>query len=192
MNAVLSNQRYSVDEYLALEEKAENRNEYFAGEIYPMAGGTLNHNQIIVNLCILLGMAFKNRAYRVFASDVKLHIPDTESFTYPDVLVINGQPAYWQNRRDILCSAAMIIEVLSDSTKDYDRAGKFEHYRRLPELHDYLLISQDKVHVEHFVKQAAHSWLLTDYEQLNDTLSFSQLDVTLSLHEIYDKVDIVL
>jgi Uma2 family endonuclease len=154
-----------------------------------MAGGTLNHNQIIVNLCILFGMAFKNRAYRVFASDVKLHIPD-DSFTYPDVLVINGQPAYWQNRRDIVSSAEMIVEVLSDSTKDYDRAGKFEYYRRLPELHDYILISQDKVHVEHFVKQAAHSWLLTDYEQLTDTLNFAQLGAMLSLQEIYDKVDV--
>ncbi len=191
MNAVLSSQRYSIEEYLALEEKAENRNEYFAGDIYPMAGGTLNHNQIIVNLCILFGMAFKKRAYRVFASDVKLHIPDTASFTYPDVLVINGEPAYWQDRRDTVCSAEIIIEVLSDSTKEYDRSGKFEHYRRLPELHDYILISQDKVHVEHFVKQAAHSWLLTDYEQLTDTLSFAQFGETLSLQDIYDKVVII-
>lgn len=90
MSAVMVEQSYSIEDYLALEEKADFKSEYYNGEIFPIAGGTLNHNQISINLCIILGIAFKKRDFRVFAGDVKLHIPSTNSFTYPDVLVING------------------------------------------------------------------------------------------------------
>ena len=189
MNTVAALKYYSIDDYLAAEEKAGCKSEYYAGEIYTMAGGTLNHNQIIINLCIILGLAFKNRNYRVFAGDVKLHIPPAVAFTYPDVLVIKGEPDYWQNRRDTICNAQLIIEVLSDSTQDYDRIGKFEIYRSLPDLQDYILISQNKVHVEHFVKQAPRQWLLTDYNDLTDVLKIAQLGENLAVTDIYDKVD---
>jgi Uma2 family endonuclease len=190
MNAVATASKYiSFEEYLAAEELAEFKSEYYGGEIFPMAGGTLNHNQIIINLCIILGIAFKNRDFRVFAGDVKLRIPATDASTYPDVLVIKGQPEYWDNRRDVVCNAQLIIEVLSDSTKDYDRAGKFELYRHLPDLQDYILISQDKVHIEHFVKQAPQQWLLTEYNALTDILTIAQLGETLAVADIYDKVD---
>ena len=188
MSAVMVEQRYSVEDYLALEEQADFKSEYYNEGIFPMAGGTLNHNQISINLCIILGIAFKKRKYRVFAGDVKLHIPSTNSFTYPDVLVINGEPSYWQDRRDTIDSAELIIEILSDSTKNYDRAGKFENYRSLAELHDYILISQDKVHVEHFEKQASNQWLLTEYKLLTESLKIIQTDKTISLNDIYDKI----
>lgn len=191
MNTVPALKHYSIEDYLAAEEVAEYKSEYYAGEVFPMAGGTINHNQIVINLCIILGIAFKKRDYRVLASDVKLQIPDTESFTYPDILVIKGPPDYWQNRRDTVCNAQLLIEVLSDSTKDYDRGGKFEIYRHLPDLQDYILISQDKVHVEHFVKQAPKQWLLTEYSALTDNLPIAQLGETLALSDIYDKVDLV-
>jgi len=189
MNTVAALKHYSVEEYLATEQQAEFKSEYYAGEVYPMAGGTINHNQIIINLCIILGLAFKNRDYRVFAGDVKLHIPAADAFTYPDILIIKGKPEYYQNRRDTICNAQLIIEVLSDSTKDYDRAGKFEIYRNLPDLQDYILISQDKVHIEHFVKQAPQQWLLTEYNALTDVLNIAQLDEILAVTDIYDKVD---
>lgn len=189
MNTVTALKHYSIEEYLAAEEKAEFKSEYYAGEVYSMAGGTINHNQIIINLCILLGIAFKNRNYRVFAGDVKLHIPAADAFTYPDVLVIKDKPDYWQNRRDIICNAQMIVEVLSDGTQDYDRIGKFEIYRSLPDLQDYLLISQDRIHIEHYVKQASGQWLLTDYNDLTDVLRIVQLGENLAVSDIYDKVD---
>ena len=189
MNAVLKSKYISFEEYLAAEELADYKSEYYAGEIFAMAGGTLTHNQIIINLCIILGFAFKKRDVRVFAGDVKLHVRDVAVSTYPDVLVIKGQPEYWDNRRDVVCNAAVIVEVLSDSTKDYDRAGKFEIYRNLPDLQDYILVSQDKVHVEHFVKQSPHQWLLSEYNQLSDVLTIAQLDETLAVADIYDKVD---
>lgn len=189
MNTVAALKHYSVEEYLTTEQQAEFKSEYYAGEVYPMAGGTINHNQIIINLCIILGLAFKNRDYRVFAGDVKLHIPSADAFTYPDILIIKGKPEYYQNRRDTICNAQLIIEVLSDSTKDYDRAGKFEIYRSLPNLQDYILISQDKVHIEHFVKQAPQQWLLTEYNALTNVLNIAQLNETLAVIDIYDKVD---
>lgn len=189
MNTVAVLKHYSVEEYLAAEDLAVEKSEYYAGEVFSMAGGTLNHNQIIINFSIVFGIAFKKRDYRVFAGDVKLHVPSIESFTYPDILVIAGQPEYWQERRDTLCNAHLIIEVLSNSTKDYDRAGKFEIYRNLPDLQDYILVSQDKIHVEHFVKQAPQQWLLTEYNKLSDVFSIAQLGETLALTDIYDKVD---
>ena len=188
MSAVIAEKNYTVEEYLALEDKAEFKSEYLEQEIYPMAGGTINHNQISINLCIILGLAFKKRDYRVFAGDVKLQIPCTGNFTYPDILVIKGEPSYWQNRKDIVSNAQLIIEILSDSTKDYDRAGKFENYRSLPELQDYILISQEKIHVEHFNKQAPHEWLLKEYQSLEDKLNIAQIEEIISIADIYEKV----
>ena len=188
MSAVMVEQRYSVEDYLALEEQADFKSEYYNGEIFPMAGGTLNHNRIAGNIYLALKQILKAKDFDVFIGDVKLHIPSTNSFTYPDVLVINGEPSYWQDRRDTIDSAELIIEILSDSTKNYDRAGKFENYRSLAELHDYILISQDKVHVEHFEKQASNQWLLTEYKLLTESLKIIQTDKTISLNDIYDKI----
>jgi Uma2 family endonuclease len=189
MNAVLKPKPISIADYLAAEELADFKSEYYAGEIYAMAGGTLNHNQIIINLCIILGIAFKKRDFRVFSENVKLYIPFFDTFTYPDVLVIKGQPQYWNNRRDIIENANVIIEVLSDSTKEYDRSGKFDIYRAVPNLQDYILISQDKVQIEHFSKQSPKQWLLTEYNELSEVLTITQLGESLTLADIYDKVD---
>jgi len=188
MSAVMAEKHFSVEEYLALEDKAAFKSEYYDGEIFAMAGGTLNHNQISINLCMILGIAFRQRDFRVFASDVKLHIPSTNSFTYPDLLVIQGKPDYWENRRDTVSRTEVIIEILSDSTQDYDRGAKFENYRSLPELQDYILISQDKVHVEHFEKQAPQKWLLNEYQSLEDKLNIAQFDEVIGLTDIYEKI----
>jgi len=184
----MAEKHFSVEEYLALEDKAAFKSEYYDGEIFAMAGGTLNHNQISINLCMILGIAFRQRDLRVFAGDVKLHIPSTNSFTYPDVLVIQGKPDYWKNRRDTVSRAEVIIEILSESTQDYDRGAKFENYRSLPELQDYILISQDKVHVEHFEKQAPQKWLLNEYQSLEDKLNIAQFDEVIGLADIYEKI----
>lgn len=188
MNTVLK-PYLSFEDYLAAEELAVEKSEYYAGETFTMAGGTLNHNQIIINLCIILGMAFKKRDIRIFAGDVKLHIPEADASTYPDVLVIQGKPVYWDNRRDVVCKATLIVEVLSNSTQDYDRAGKFDVYRQLPDLTDYILINQNKVRIEHFVKQSEHQWLLTEYTDLNELLELKNFGEQLNLADIYDKVE---
>lgn len=188
MSAVLAEKEFSVEEYLALEDKAEFKSEYYNGEIFAMAGGTLNHNRIAGNVHFALKLALKSKPFEIFIGDVKLQIPCTNSFTYPDLLVIQGEPTYWQDRRDTVSRAELIIEILSDSTKDYDRAGKFENYRSLPELQDYILISQDKVYVEHFEKQAPHQWLLNEYQSLQDELKIAQFDEVISVADIYEKI----
>jgi len=189
MNALTTPNYYTATDYLAAEEIAEFKSEYFAGEVFPTAGGTINHNRIAGNIHFALKLALKGKPYEVFIGDVKLQTPSTESFTYPDILVIKGQPDYWQERRDTLCNAQLLVEVLSDSTKDYDRGGKFEIYRHLPGLLDYILVSQDIIHVEHFVKQASNQWLLTEYSVITHVLEITQLGETLTLADIYDKVD---
>lgn len=189
MSTVAALKHYSVEEYLAAEELAVEKSEYYGGEVFLMAGGTLNHNRIAGNIHFALKLRLRNKPFEVFIGDVKLHIPEGESFTYPDILVIKEPPEYWNDRRDAVCNALLVIEVLSNSTKDYDRAGKFEIYRTLPELQDYILVSQDKVHVEHFVKQAPQQWLLTEYNALSDVLHIAQLDESLVLSDIYDKVE---
>jgi len=189
MNTVAVLKHYSIEEYLAAEDLAVEKSEYYAGEVFSMAGGTLNHNRIAGNIHFALKLVLRGKPFEVFIGDVKLHVPSIESFTYPDILVIAGKPEYWQERRDTVCNANLIIEVLSNSTKDYDRAGKFEIYRNLPNLQDYILVSQDKIHVEHFVKQAPQQWLLTEYNKLSDVFSIAQLGETLALTDIYDKVD---
>ena len=188
MSALTIEKDYSVEEYFSLEEKATLKNEFYNGEIFQMAGRSLNHNQISINLCMILGLAFRKRDFRVFAGDVKLHIPSTNSFTYPDVFVIKGEPSYWNNRQDTVARANLIIEILSDSTKDSNRAGKFENYRSLDELQDYIFISQDKVHIEHFERKSSNQWLLTEYKSLDQSFKIGQISETLDLADIYEKI----
>ena len=180
---------YSPEEYLQLEELTEAKNEYHDGEILPMTGGTTNHNQIVGNFYAALKYSNKRTGYRVFMSEVKLWIPQIRRFTYPDVMITNGQPNYFENRRDAITNPLIVIKVLSQSTKDYDRGDKFEYYRTLPSFQEYLLISQFKVHVEHFVKTSENQWLLSEYAQLEAQLELNTIPVVITLADIYDEVD---
>ncbi|MBT9099929.1 Uma2 family endonuclease [Methylovulum psychrotolerans] len=188
MNSVLALNPYTAEDYLATEALADFKSEYYAGEVFPMAGGSINHNRITGNVHFALKLALKGLPFEVFASDLKLHTPGFESFTYPDVMVIKDPPAYWQDRRDTVCSAVLVVEVLSDSTKDYDRSDKFAIYRQLAELQDYILISQDKIHVEHYSRKAPQQWLMTEYTSLEAVLTVTALATDLALSDLYDKV----
>ncbi|NJO14467.1 MAG: Uma2 family endonuclease [Thioploca sp.] len=180
---------YSPEEYLQLEELAEYKSEYHDGEILPMTGGTTNHNQITGNFYAALKYSNKRKGYRVFITEVKLWIPQIRRFTYPDVMITNGQPNYFENRRDTITNPLIIVEVLSQSTKDYDRGDKFEYYRTLPSFQEYILVSQFKVHVEHFVKTNEHQWLLSEYAQLEAKLELNTIPVIITLADIYDEVN---
>ncbi len=180
----------SVEDYLLLEDAAKERSEYCNGEIFTMAGGSINHNQISGNVYVELNSALKKQNYRVYMADVKLWIPQCNSFKYPDVMIIEGQPQYYENRKDILLNPLVIIEVLSNSTKDYDRGDKFQQYRTLESLQHYILINQDNIQVEHFKKIAPFEWLLTELNQIEATLKLTNPDLTLALSDIYDRVDL--
>lgn len=189
MQAKLKSPHYSVEEYLQREDTAEERSEYCNGEIFTMAGGTLNHNQISGNVYAELNIALKKQNYRVYMADVKLWIPQRNNFKYPDVMIVEGHPQYYDNRKDIILNPIVIIEVLSDSTKDYDRGDKFQQYRTLESLQEYVLISQNSVYIEHFKKIAPYEWLFTELNQPEAHLKLSHPEISLTLADIYARVD---
>ncbi|MEQ8956887.1 MAG: Uma2 family endonuclease [Coleofasciculus sp. C2-GNP5-27] len=179
---------YSTEEYLALEEEADYKSEYIDGQIFPMAGGSTNHNQIAGNFYAELNFAFKKLDYRVFMSDVRLWIPQRRIYTYPDVMVIAGEPDYYNNRTDTITNPQVIIEVLSKSTKGYDRSGKFRLYRTIPTLEEYLLLDQTKIYVEHFSKTDAKRWSFREYDESDQAIALSSVDFQISLADAYNKV----
>lgn len=186
----LTKQRYySPEEYLALEEVAEYKSEYIDGEIVPMAGGSTNHNQIALNFSTELNFAFKKLDYRVFMSDVRLWIPQQRIYTYPDVMVVVGEPEYYNNRTDTITNPRVIIEVLSPSTKKYDSSKKFEAYRTIPTFEEYLLLDQTRRYIEHFSKTDNKRWSFCDYDESDEAITLASISFEISLVDIYNKVN---
>jgi Uma2 family endonuclease len=181
---------YTPEEYLALERNAEARSEYFAGEIFLMAGASERHNLIVANLIAELRSQFKNRPCKVYPSDMRVKVSASGLYTYPDVTVVCGESQFEDQHKDTLLNPTLIIEVLSDSSEAYDRGKKFEHYRSLVSLSDYLIMAQDKPEVEHFVRQPDDKWLFAAYSNLNEKLTIDSVNCELILAEVYDKVEI--
>ncbi len=178
------------EEYLAIERKAEYKSEYFNGEMFAMAGASERHVLIVTNVVAELRGQLRRRPCTVYSTDLRVRVSPTGLYTYPDVVVVCGQPQFADDQRDTLLNPTLIVEVLSESTKDYDRGGKFEHYRSLASLNEYVLIAQDKHHVEHFVRQPDNRWLLSETNRLEDTIHLSSIDCDLALAEVYDKVEL--
>jgi Uma2 family endonuclease len=178
----------SIEDYLQQEEQAEYKSEYLDGQIVPMTGGTTNHNQIAVNLATELNFAFKKLDHRVYLGDVRLWIPERRIFTYPDVMVIQGNPLYFENRRDTILNPTLIIEVLSPSTQNYDREGKFAAYRTIPSFQEYVLISQTQIYGEKFVKTGDKKWLFQEYTPEDRQIVLESVQLSLGFTDIYHKV----
>lgn len=187
MQATEVKKRYSPEEYLALEEKAEFKSEYHDGEIIPMTGGSFNHNEIITNLW-LLKSKLRGKGYRFYSSDVRLWIPKYGKFTYPDVMVIQGEPTPYNNRTDTLMNPRSIIEVLSKSTQEYDQNEKFKYYRSIPELQEYVLINQYELEIQQYTKTENNLWIYRVYEAMEDIVKFASVDVEMNVSEIYEGV----
>lgn len=188
--STLSKTHYTPEEYLALERAAEFKSEYFNGEIFAMSGASLRHVLIVTNLVVELATQLKKRDCTVYSTDLRVKVNPTGLFTYPDVIVVCGEPLFSDEQKDTLINPTVIVEVLSESTKDYDRGGKFEQYRTLESLKEYVLVAQDKPHVEHFVRQADHRWLLSESNRMDGTIGLASICSTLALAEVYDKVDL--
>ena len=178
---------YTPEEYLALEEAAEYKSEYIDGEIFPMAGGTTNHNQVAGNFSAELIFAFKKLDYRVFINDVRLWIPERRIYTYPDVMVVEGEPEYFEDDNRIT-NPKIIVEVLSDSTKGYDRSDKFEAYRTIPSFVEYILLDQTKIHIEQYSKTANKRWSFREYDAEDEAITLTSVDLEIALFDIYNKV----
>jgi Uma2 family endonuclease len=180
--------RISVDEYLALERRSATKNEYLNGEIFAMTGASRRHNRMVLNLGIILDGQLRGRGCEIFTNDMRVRVPAANLYTYPDVVVACGDPQFTDEEIDTLLNPALIVEVLSPSTESYDRGTKFEYYRTLPSLAEYLLLAQDRVHAEHFVKQPNDGWLLTETDCLDDVLELTAIGCTLALRDTYDRV----
>ncbi|MCT7961805.1 Uma2 family endonuclease [Laspinema sp. D1] len=189
MTSTLSQRTYTVDEYLAQEIASQDRHEYRQGEIVLMAGGTPNHNRIAGNLFAFLNFGLKRQPLDVFIADQRLWIPERRIYTYPDVMVV-GQPIELQEgRKDTVTNPIVIAEVLSQSTRSYDKDEKFAAYRSIPNFREYLLIDQYNAHIEHYTKTEGQAWLFREYDGLEATVSFHSFEFSLSLADLYDKVD---
>ncbi len=179
---------YTLDEYRELEETAEFRNEYRDGEIVQMSGGSINHSRIIRNLSRVLGNLLEGQPYELFHNDLRLWIPRYRRGTYPDVMVIEGEPIFNEGRSDEILNPVLIAEVLSKSTKDFDKEDKFRFYRSIPEFREYVLVSQYEFLVEQYIKTESNEWLFREYEGEAATVVFGALGVQMSMSEIYNKV----
>ena len=181
-------QTYTLDEYRALEETAEFRSEYHDGRVTPMTGGTIAHNNIIINLIVLFKIALRGSNYHVQSSDLRLWIPRHRQGTYPDVMVIAEEPAFHDKRTDEILNPCLIVEVLSKSTEGYDRGDKFFYYRSIPEFREYLLVSQSEYFIEHYRKIGEGQWLLQEYRGHEAEIALESLGISLFVKDIYEGV----
>jgi Uma2 family endonuclease len=180
---------YSPEEYLEMEVLSEERHEYRDGEIIPMAGAMPNHNRVTLNVASVMNFAFKGTSYEVFTVDQRLWIPKKRIYTYPDVLVIQGELELQAGRKDTVMNPLVIVEVLSRSTAEYDRQEKFRDYRTIPTFYEYLLVDQYSQHVEHYVKVSAKKWDFQEYDETDTVVRLGTIDLELAIADIYDKVN---
>jgi Uma2 family endonuclease len=176
------------EEYLALERYAEFKSEYFAGEVFALAGASQRHNLIAANLIRILGNQLLDRDCNVYPIDMRVKIPRINKYTYPDIAVTCGQETFEDEQNDTLLNPMSIIEILSDSTEAYDRGKKFEHYQSLESLREYVLISQDPYRVERYVRQDDRTWTYTEFHSADDVVALPTISCTLSLKNVYAKV----
>ncbi len=187
----LQNKRqFTIEEYLAIERNSEQKCEYFAGEIYAMVGASEPHNLIVTNLVRELSNQLKKRSCKVYSNDMRVKVKATGSYTYPDVVAICKDPIFDDEHKDTLLNPTVLIEILSKSTEAYGRGEKFEHYRKMESLSEYLLVSQDKYYIEHFTRQPSGQWLLSETNHPEQIVELPSIHCQLAMSEVYDKVEI--
>lgn len=180
--------RLTPEQYLELERAAETRSEYYAGRMYAMSGGSHRHAIIIASLSRELGIALRKRSCSVATSDLRVRVTRDGLYTYPDVVVVCGDPSYADDQQDTVLNPALLAEVLSPSTESYDRGFKFSQYRKIESLQEYALVSQAEPRVEVYRRQHGGGWLLAEFEGLGAICRFDSLDCPVALAELYDKV----
>lgn len=177
------------EEYLATERMALEKHEYFLGEIFAMSGASFAHNDIFSNAFSELSSQLKGKNCKPYGSDLRIHIPKNSLYTYPDMSVICGKIQAVDNKFDTAINPSVLFEILSPSTQNYDQIAKFELYRDIDSLQEYIMIRSDKVQVLKYVRNTDNSWLLTVYKSIDDIFSIDSLGVQLYLETIYDDVN---
>jgi Uma2 family endonuclease len=172
------------EEYLAIERQAEFRSEYFAGEMFALAGASRRHNRIVTNLVVALDLQLRGRPCNVYSSDMRVKVKSTGLFTYPDVVITCEEERFADGENDVLLNPLTIIEVLSDSTEAYDRGKKFENYQSIETLKEYLLVSQNSQRVEQFVRQSGKNWLYSEIHEPGEKIEIKSIECELKLEGI--------
>ena len=183
-------QRLSRDEYLALERRSELRHQFFNGEMFAMSGASRIHNLIALNLGAELRNQLREKSCEVYTSDMRVLVDATGMYTYPDVVVVCGEPQLEDKHLDTLLNPTVIVEVLSESTAAFDRGRKFAHYQRIASLREYVLIEQEMVRVELYERQG-ESWLLTSREDPDASLELPAIGCSVPLREIYARTGLI-
>lgn len=182
--------RITADEYLAIERAAvDEKHEYAFGEIYAMSGASERHVLIVGNIAAALHNQFRQRPCRVYSADLRLCVNQKYRYTYPDVAAVCSQPQFLDGHLDTLLNPDLIVEVLSESTRNYDRGDKFQQYRGIASFREYLLVDQDRVHVEHYSKISDGNWSLRETDNLHNIVELPSIGVKLPLSEIYLKIN---
>ena len=180
----------SPEEYLWLERQAEYKSEYLNGEIFAMSCASREHNLIAGNIFGELRQQFKDRQCEAYMSDMRVKVTATGLYTYPDVIAICGEPKFDDEYIDTLLNPTLLVEVLSQSTERYDRIAKSSYYRTLDSLAEHLLVAQDEVRLEQYVKQTNGQWLQIEHTSLDSVADLTAIGCALALRDIYDKVSL--
>lgn len=188
ISQTVEEKKYTRQEYLDFEVNSQEKHEYIDGEVRKMASETPNHNLILGEVCFACNLALKGKDYDVFLSDQRLWIPEKNIYTYPDIMIIQGELQFQEGRKDTLMNPCLIGEVLSNSTQGYDKDEKFQAYRSIPSFQEYVLIDQYSPQIEHYRKTDRHQWLFTEYQGLDSILTLAIDGMTIPLADIYDKV----
>ena len=180
--------RYTPAEYLAIERAADQRSEFFNGEILAMSGGTASHAIICDNLLERVKNRLRGGSCRPFSSSMRVKIKATGNYVYPDLSIVCGEWIFEDERRDTLLNPRLVVEVLSPSTERHDRGWKFRNYQLIESFEEYLLVSQDEPRIEHFRRQGDVGWLMTTVAGLDATIRLESVNCELPLAEIYEDV----
>jgi Uma2 family endonuclease len=180
--------KVTAEEYLALDRAAEFRSEFLDGEIIAMSGGSTRHTRLQMNLGLEIQLALRGTPCEAFNSDLRVRV-SSRMYTYPDLSVVCGKLMLADQRQDILLNPTVVFEVLSPTTEHYDRGVKFQHYREVESLKDYILLAQNQVRIEQFTRGDDNTWTLRDYRRAENVLKIVSIGVSLPLASIYDRIE---
>jgi Uma2 family endonuclease len=189
--AVYGKTKFTIEEYLEMENASTIKHEYYKGEIFAMSGAKLNHNRIFASLFSALASKLKGKSCKPFGSDLRVYIDSNSLFTYPDITIVCGKVETKDNDEFNVLNPKVIIEILSSSTKNYDRGDKFKLYRDIPSLKEYVLIDSEKIGVEVFRLNTQQHWELEEYNSLGKELYIQAIDTKVLLEDIYEDVSFI-
>lgn len=181
--------RLTPAEYLEIERRAETKSEYFQGQMFALAGGSYRPGHLIGNLTRALGNALREKPCIVTPTEVRLRVSPEGLYTYPDLMVVCGAPAFADEENDTLLNPVLLVEVLSPSTEAQDRGFKFAQYRRLDSLREYVLVAQNEPRVERFLRQPGETWLLSEFAGLDTACPLESVGAEVRLRDVYEKVE---